>query len=71
MEPEGTLPRSQEPATGPYSEPDASNPHLHISLRSKQTEDKLQSGGSNDGSGHLVTYQKGVSGKQNEYRLLK
>jgi hypothetical protein len=25
---EGSLPRSQEPATGPYPEPDASSPHI-------------------------------------------
>jgi hypothetical protein len=28
MESEGSLPCPQEPATGPYPEPDASNPHL-------------------------------------------
>jgi hypothetical protein len=28
MEPEGSLQRSQEPATNPYPEPDESNPHL-------------------------------------------
>jgi hypothetical protein len=28
MESEGSLPRSQESATGPYPEPDASSPHL-------------------------------------------
>jgi hypothetical protein len=28
MEPEGSLQCSQEPATGPYPEPDASSPHL-------------------------------------------
>jgi hypothetical protein len=28
MESEGALPRSQEPATDPYPEPDKSNPHL-------------------------------------------
>jgi hypothetical protein len=27
MEPEGSLPYSQEPSTGPYTEPDQSNPH--------------------------------------------
>jgi hypothetical protein len=27
MEPEGSLPRSQEPATGPNSEPEESSPH--------------------------------------------
>jgi hypothetical protein len=29
MELEGSLPRSQEFATGPYPEPDESNPHPH------------------------------------------
>jgi hypothetical protein len=28
MEPEGSVPCSQEPATGPYPDPDASIPHL-------------------------------------------
>jgi hypothetical protein len=28
METEGSLPRSQEPAIGPYPEPDESSPHL-------------------------------------------
>jgi hypothetical protein len=28
MEPDGPLPCSQQPATGPYPEPDASNPHI-------------------------------------------
>jgi hypothetical protein len=28
MEPEGSLPCSQQPATGRYPEPDASSPHL-------------------------------------------
>jgi hypothetical protein len=27
MEPEGSLPYSQQPATGPYPEPDESTPH--------------------------------------------
>jgi hypothetical protein len=27
MEPEGSLPCSQKPATGPYTESDASSPH--------------------------------------------
>jgi len=30
MEPEGILPYPQESATGPYLEPDESNPHPHI-----------------------------------------
>jgi hypothetical protein len=34
MEPEGSLPCSQEPSTGPYSEPDQSNPSHPIFLRS-------------------------------------
>jgi hypothetical protein len=34
MEPEGSLPCSQNPSTGPYSEPDRSNPSHFISLRS-------------------------------------
>jgi len=29
MEPESSSPCSQQPATGPYPEPDACNPHLH------------------------------------------
>jgi hypothetical protein len=28
MEPEGSSPRSQQPAIGPYPEPDESNPYL-------------------------------------------
>jgi len=30
MEPEGLLPCSQDPATGPYTEPDASSSHLTL-----------------------------------------
>jgi hypothetical protein len=30
MEPEGSLPRSQDPAPGPYPEPDKSNPYHAI-----------------------------------------
>jgi hypothetical protein len=32
MELEGSLPPSQEPSTGPYPEPDRSNPHHPILL---------------------------------------
>jgi hypothetical protein len=35
MEPEGSLPCSQEPGTDPNSEPDESNPHPHIRIREK------------------------------------
>jgi hypothetical protein len=28
MEPEGLLPSSEEPGTGPYRQPDVSSPHL-------------------------------------------
>jgi hypothetical protein len=34
MEPEGSLPCSQEPPSGPYSEPEQSNTYHPISLRS-------------------------------------
>jgi hypothetical protein len=35
MEQEGTLPRTEEPATGPYPDPDESNPHPNpVALRS-------------------------------------
>jgi len=30
MEPEGSLPSSQQPATDPYPEPDATTPQPHI-----------------------------------------
>jgi hypothetical protein len=34
MEPEGSLPCSQKPSTGPYPDPDKSSPSHPISLRS-------------------------------------
>jgi len=40
MEPEGSLPHSQVPATCPYPEPDQSSPHPHIPL----LEDSFTSG---------------------------
>jgi hypothetical protein len=33
MEPEGTLPCSQEPSISPYSEPDEFNPYLILFLQ--------------------------------------
>jgi hypothetical protein len=34
MEPEGSLPCSQDPSTGPYPEPDQYNPyHIFLSLQ--------------------------------------
>jgi hypothetical protein len=32
MEPEGSLPYSQDATVGPYTEPDESSPQLHILL---------------------------------------
>jgi len=32
MEPEGSLPQTQEPATCPYAQPDQSSPYPHIPL---------------------------------------
>jgi hypothetical protein len=36
MEPEGSLPCSQEPSTGPYPEPDQSNPYQQINCEAKK-----------------------------------
>jgi hypothetical protein len=33
MEPEGSLPCSQQPASGPYPEPDESRTHLHAACK--------------------------------------
>jgi hypothetical protein len=43
MEPEGSLPRSQESSTGSYPEPDRSNPH-HPILFSEHIENDLKQG---------------------------
>jgi hypothetical protein len=41
MEPEGSLPCSQEPSTGPYSEPDQSNPYHPIFTKPRTRTDSL------------------------------
>jgi hypothetical protein len=44
MGPEGSLPFSQEPASGSYPEPDASTPHLPILFKFKGSKSFLTSG---------------------------
>jgi hypothetical protein len=42
MKPEGSLPCSQQTATGPHPEPDESSPHLPILFHPKQTETQIK-----------------------------
>jgi hypothetical protein len=56
MEPEGSLPPSQEPSTGPYPEPDRSNPHHPILSVYSVLYSEIALSGKPFGIGHMYMY---------------
>jgi hypothetical protein len=42
MEPNGSLPFSQDPASGPFSEPDESSPQPHSRLWSSRSQNQVR-----------------------------